>query len=58
MKVVCVCSKCHEHTHEQDTAIEINFHDKKIYYKCIKCGHLNSIVIEKENFKFPKGRMI
>lgn len=58
MKIICVCSKCHEHTRDQDTAIEINFYEKKIYFKCLKCNHINEIYIEKENFKLPRGRTI
>ena len=58
MNVICVCEKCHEHSNEKETVIEINFSDKKMYFKCPSCKHVNSIEIEKKNFKFPRGKLI
>jgi len=58
MVFVCVCEKCHEHSRDKNLSIEINFSDKVIYFKCTKCGHLNSIELDKKNFKLPKGKVI
>jgi len=53
MNILCVCAKCGKH--ENNSIIEINFREQKIYWLCPKCKKMNEIVIsEKKHTPLPR----
>jgi transposase-like protein len=45
IKIMTVCKFCGKHDSEEST-IEINFRDQKIYFVCPKCEKTNTIELK------------
>jgi len=55
MKINCVCGHCGHH--DNDTGIEINFREKKIFWYCPECKKMNELLIAAEKTApWPKSR--
>jgi hypothetical protein len=56
-KIVAVCGHCRHHDKEgENSTIEFNFRDGKIYYICPECKKESSISLKVENKPYPKVR--
>lgn len=41
-EISCVCAKCNNRDME-NASIEFNFKEKKVYYLCSQCKHMNEL---------------
>jgi hypothetical protein len=56
-EICCICEKCNNKDTE-NASIEFNFKEKKVYYLCSKCRHMNEMFFGKEQFpELPKIRI-
>ena len=56
--LIAVCAKC-KHNEREQGGVEIDFFQRKIYYKCPKCEHLNEMDLSNPKPQpYPKARMM
>jgi len=56
MKIYCVCQHCLAHSND-NTTIEINFHDGSIFFVCPSCKKDNKIVMQSRPERLPRIRL-
>ena len=54
MIITVVCANCRYH--DQESNLEINFKDGKIYYMCPECKKESVISLKADGQPFPKTR--